>query len=128
MLIVLICLCSNSFFVFQQDQYENVSQHTQKGLDFLERYGHFLRDRASIEVEYAGKLRYLQKYIKNIFLTYKNTEISLYSELSSNMHLTCKVYFVAAQVLDRMPDIYVLGGVFLFNHIKNACWVIKLMF
>lgn len=45
-------------FIFQQDQYDNVSQHTQKGLDFLERYGHFLRDRANIEVEYAGKLRY----------------------------------------------------------------------
>ncbi|CAG7733385.1 unnamed protein product, partial [Allacma fusca] len=38
------------------DQYENVSLHTQKGIDFLERYGSFLRDRASIEVDYATKL------------------------------------------------------------------------
>ncbi|ODN03326.1 Formin-binding protein 1-like [Orchesella cincta] len=43
------------------DQYDNVNQHTQKGIDFLERYGHFLRDRANIEVEYAGKLRKLVK-------------------------------------------------------------------
>jgi Fes/CIP4/EFC/F-BAR domain-containing protein len=49
-------------FLNLQDQYDCVSQHTQKGLEFLERYGHFLRDRASIEVEYAGKLRYIYTF------------------------------------------------------------------
>lgn len=43
------------------DQYENLSVHTQKGIDFLERYGHFVRDRATIECEYAYKLRRLVK-------------------------------------------------------------------
>ncbi|XP_026467891.1 formin-binding protein 1-like isoform X4 [Ctenocephalides felis] len=43
------------------DQYDNLSAHTLKGIDFLERYGHFLRDRCAIENEYAGKLRRLVK-------------------------------------------------------------------
>ena len=40
-----------------QDQFDNLSLHTQKGIDFLERYGHFIRDRCTIEEEYATKLR-----------------------------------------------------------------------
>ncbi|XP_057366986.1 formin-binding protein 1-like isoform X1 [Daphnia carinata] len=43
------------------DQYDNVAAHTQKGIDFLERYGNFIRDRCAIESEYAGKLRRLVK-------------------------------------------------------------------
>lgn len=43
------------------DQYDNLSMHTQKGIDFLERYGHFIRDRCTIELEYASKLRRLVK-------------------------------------------------------------------
>lgn len=43
------------------DQFENLSLHTQKGIDFLERYGHFIRDRCAIEMDYAGKLRRLVK-------------------------------------------------------------------
>ncbi|XP_065089991.1 formin-binding protein 1-like isoform X3 [Ochlerotatus camptorhynchus] len=43
------------------DQYENLATHTQKGIDFLDRYGNFIRDRSAIEVEYAGKLRRLVK-------------------------------------------------------------------
>ncbi|CAH1119335.1 unnamed protein product [Phaedon cochleariae] len=43
------------------DQYDNLSQHTMKGIDFLEKYGQFVRDRATIECEYASKLRRLVK-------------------------------------------------------------------
>ncbi|XP_031357233.1 formin-binding protein 1-like isoform X3 [Photinus pyralis] len=43
------------------DQFENLSAHTLKGIDFLEKYGHFVRDRATIECEYANKLRKLVK-------------------------------------------------------------------
>uniref|UniRef100_A0ABD2W0D1 Formin-binding protein 1-like n=1 Tax=Trichogramma kaykai TaxID=54128 RepID=A0ABD2W0D1_9HYME len=43
------------------DQFDNLSVHTQKGIDFLERYGHFIRDRCAIEEEYATKLRNLVK-------------------------------------------------------------------
>ncbi|CAD6241178.1 GSCOCG00009199001-RA-CDS [Cotesia congregata] len=44
-----------------RDQYDNLSLHTQKGIDFLERYGHFIRDRCKIETEYAANLRRLVK-------------------------------------------------------------------
>jgi len=44
-------------FLWFQDQYETVALHTQKGIDFLEKYGHFIRDRCAIELDYAGKLR-----------------------------------------------------------------------
>ncbi|XP_060527343.1 formin-binding protein 1-like isoform X2 [Cylas formicarius] len=43
------------------DQYDNLSTHTMKGIDYLERIGHFFRDRAAIESEYAYKLRRLVK-------------------------------------------------------------------
>ncbi|XP_064214004.1 cdc42-interacting protein 4 homolog isoform X4 [Tribolium castaneum] len=43
------------------DQYDNLSIHTMKGIDFLEKYGHFVKDRAAIEYEYAAKLRRLVK-------------------------------------------------------------------
>eukprot|EP00096_Caligus_rogercresseyi_P007037 TRINITY_DN2432_c0_g1_i1.p1 TRINITY_DN2432_c0_g1~~TRINITY_DN2432_c0_g1_i1.p1 ORF type:complete len:651 (-),score=227.12 TRINITY_DN2432_c0_g1_i1:616-2568(-) len=43
------------------DQYDNIASHTQKGIDFLEKYGHFIDQRCKIEVEYASKLRRLIK-------------------------------------------------------------------
>uniref|UniRef100_A0A182J533 SH3 domain-containing protein n=1 Tax=Anopheles atroparvus TaxID=41427 RepID=A0A182J533_ANOAO len=44
-----------------QDQFDNLATHTQKGIDFFERFGNFIRDRSAIEVEYALKLRRLVK-------------------------------------------------------------------
>ena len=46
------------FPLFLQDQYDNIAAHTQKGIDFLEKYGHFVDQRTKIEQEYASKLRY----------------------------------------------------------------------
>ena len=43
-------------FLFQ-DQYDSIAAHTQKGIDFLEKYGHFVDQRCKIEQEYASKLR-----------------------------------------------------------------------
>uniref|UniRef100_A0A1B0CCR2 Putative cdc42-interacting protein cip4 n=1 Tax=Lutzomyia longipalpis TaxID=7200 RepID=A0A1B0CCR2_LUTLO len=43
------------------DQYDNLALHTQKGIDFLDKYGSFVRDRCAIELEYASKLRRLVK-------------------------------------------------------------------
>lgn len=40
-----------------QDQYDRLSLHTQKGIEFLDRYGNFIKDRSAIENEYAAKLR-----------------------------------------------------------------------
>lgn len=44
------------------DQYENLAIHTNRGIDFLDRYGQFIKERCSIEHEYAYKLK---KLIKN---------------------------------------------------------------
>lgn len=41
------------------DQYDQIAVHTQKGIDFLEKYGHFVDARTKIEQEYASKLRRL---------------------------------------------------------------------
>ena len=51
-----------------QDQYDNIAVHTQKGIEFLERYGNFIRDRCTIELEYAGKLRFLHQKKKKIII------------------------------------------------------------
>ncbi|KAK0403782.1 hypothetical protein QR680_017119 [Steinernema hermaphroditum] len=43
------------------DQTDIVANHTQKGIDTFEKYGQFVKERASIEEEYATKLRNLVK-------------------------------------------------------------------
>ncbi|KAM3966832.1 formin-binding protein 1-like Cip4 isoform 2-T2 [Aphomia sociella] len=43
------------------DQYENLAAHTNKGIEFLDKYGNFVKERCAIELEYAGKLRRLVK-------------------------------------------------------------------
>ncbi|KAF4520277.1 hypothetical protein B566_EDAN010223 [Ephemera danica] len=43
------------------DQHEALAIHTQKGIEFIEKYGHFIRDRCAIELDYAAKLRRLVK-------------------------------------------------------------------
>ncbi len=46
-------------FSLLQDQYDQIAVHTQKGIDFLEKYGNFVDQRCRIEQEYASKLRYV---------------------------------------------------------------------
>ncbi|XP_048833163.1 formin-binding protein 1-like isoform X3 [Brienomyrus brachyistius] len=43
------------------DQFENLDKHTQWGIDFLERYAKFVRERLEIEQAYAKQLRNLVK-------------------------------------------------------------------
>ncbi|KNC22485.1 hypothetical protein FF38_07236, partial [Lucilia cuprina] len=38
------------------DQYDNLAIHTNKGIEFLDKYANFIRDRLAIETEYAAKL------------------------------------------------------------------------
>lgn len=51
-IINIVSLCS-------QDQYDNLAAHTHKGIDFLDKYGNFVKERCAIELEYAGKLRWI---------------------------------------------------------------------
>ncbi|XP_054714349.1 formin-binding protein 1-like isoform X2 [Uloborus diversus] len=43
------------------DQYDSLSHHTQRGIEFLDKYYSFLKERSSIESEYAYKLKKLVK-------------------------------------------------------------------
>ncbi|VDI61525.1 formin-binding protein 1 [Mytilus galloprovincialis] len=43
------------------DQYDTVAVHTQKGVDFCERFTNFLKERSHIEFEYAKNLKRLVK-------------------------------------------------------------------
>uniref|UniRef100_A0A6Q2WPG1 Uncharacterized protein n=1 Tax=Esox lucius TaxID=8010 RepID=A0A6Q2WPG1_ESOLU len=45
----------------QNDQFENLDKHTQWGIDFLERYAKFVKERVEIEQTYAKQLRNLVK-------------------------------------------------------------------
>ncbi|KOB77109.1 Formin-binding protein 1-like protein, partial [Operophtera brumata] len=40
------------------DQYDNLATHTHRGIEFLDKYGAYVKERCAIELEYAGKLRY----------------------------------------------------------------------
>uniref|UniRef100_A0A8C4Z030 Formin binding protein 1a n=1 Tax=Gadus morhua TaxID=8049 RepID=A0A8C4Z030_GADMO len=43
------------------DQFENLEKHTSWGIDFLERYTKFVKERADIELSYAKQIRNLSK-------------------------------------------------------------------
>lgn len=49
-----LCLC---FFFFKQDQFDNLEKHTQWGIDILEKYIKFVKERTEIELSYAKQLR-----------------------------------------------------------------------
>ncbi|XP_037560115.1 formin-binding protein 1-like isoform X1 [Dermacentor silvarum] len=44
-----------------RDQYDKISQHTHQGLQFLENFSQFIKDRSTIETDYAARLRKLAK-------------------------------------------------------------------
>ncbi|XP_043576337.1 formin-binding protein 1 isoform X13 [Chiloscyllium plagiosum] len=43
------------------DQFDNLEKHTQWGIEFVERYNKFVKDRTEIEISYAKQLRNLSK-------------------------------------------------------------------
>lgn len=45
-------------FFYLQDQFDNLDKHTQWGIDFIERYAKFVKERLDIEQNYAKQLRY----------------------------------------------------------------------
>uniref|UniRef100_A0A7M4G1P3 Formin-binding protein 1-like n=1 Tax=Crocodylus porosus TaxID=8502 RepID=A0A7M4G1P3_CROPO len=47
--------------LFAKDQFDNLDKHTQWGIDFLERYAKFVKERIEIEQNYAKQLRNLVK-------------------------------------------------------------------
>ncbi|XP_071621995.1 formin-binding protein 1 isoform X17 [Heliangelus exortis] len=51
------CLCCRK----QKDQFDNLEKHTQWGIDVLEKYIKFVKERTEIELSYAKQLRNLSK-------------------------------------------------------------------
>ncbi|XP_043354682.1 formin-binding protein 1 isoform X11 [Dermochelys coriacea] len=51
----------NYLFVSLQDQFDNLEKHTQWGIDVLEKYIKFVKERTEIEISYAKQLRNLSK-------------------------------------------------------------------
>ncbi|XP_023706707.1 formin-binding protein 1-like isoform X2 [Cryptotermes secundus] len=76
------------------DQYETIALHTQKGIDFLEKYGHFIRERCAIEMEYASKLR---KLVKNYQPKKKDEEDYQYSPCRAFKHVMTEINDLAGQ-------------------------------
>nr|XP_033816208.1 formin-binding protein 1 isoform X11 [Geotrypetes seraphini] len=50
-----------SGLLYVPDQFENLEKHTQWGIDFLEKYIKFVKERTEIEINYAKQLRNLSK-------------------------------------------------------------------
>ncbi|XP_061148980.1 formin-binding protein 1 isoform X15 [Syngnathus typhle] len=44
-----------------KDQFDNLEKHTQWGIDFLEKYAKFVKERSEIEISYAKQIRNLSK-------------------------------------------------------------------
>eukprot|EP00063_Salmo_salar_P019997 XP_013994832.1 PREDICTED: formin-binding protein 1-like isoform X3 [Salmo salar] len=43
------------------DQFDNLEKHTQSGIEFVERYSKFVKERSEIEISYAKQIRNLSK-------------------------------------------------------------------
>ncbi|XP_013783960.1 formin-binding protein 1 homolog isoform X4 [Limulus polyphemus] len=76
------------------DQYDNLGAHTQRGIDFLDKYGQFIKDRCSIEGEYASKLRRL---VKNYQPKKKEEEDYQFSSCKAFLHMLNEVGDMAGQ-------------------------------
>jgi hypothetical protein len=48
-------------FFFLKDQFDNISKYTEKSIQFCEKYESFLKDRCTIEDDYAKSLKKLTK-------------------------------------------------------------------
>ncbi|XP_063066956.1 formin-binding protein 1 isoform X4 [Engraulis encrasicolus] len=48
-------------FTATKDQFDNLEKHTQWGIDFVERYTKFVKERSEIELNYAKQIRNLSK-------------------------------------------------------------------
>ncbi|CAD5113680.1 DgyrCDS2842 [Dimorphilus gyrociliatus] len=74
-----------NFGVHLWDQYENLSQYTDKGIIFLEDIIKFLRGRIKIEIEYAKELK---KLVKSHISTNKKKEDSYYTFTHATAFIT----------------------------------------
>lgn len=76
------------------DQFENIAIHTQKGLEFCEKYSHFVKERCAIEKEYAAKLK---KLVKSYQPKKKEEDDYVFTITKSFLKMTNEVNDMAGQ-------------------------------
>ncbi|XP_043914079.1 formin-binding protein 1 [Protopterus annectens] len=74
-----------------QDQYDNLEKHTQWGIEFLDKYTKFVKERAEIEYSYAKQLRNLSKK----YQPKKNSK-----EEEDQKYTSCKSFLTTLQELN----------------------------
>ncbi|XP_017070986.1 formin-binding protein 1-like isoform X7 [Drosophila eugracilis] len=96
------------------DQNENLAIHTNRGIDALDKYANFLRDRVAIETEYAGKLRRL---VKNYQPKKKEEEDNEFTSMQAFRNLLKEVGDLAGQreVVSESLQLQIIAGVTLLS-------------
>ncbi|XP_034483578.1 formin-binding protein 1-like [Drosophila innubila] len=96
------------------DQYDNLSIHTNRGIEVLDKYANFLRDRVAIETEYAGKLRRL---VKNYQPKKKEEEDNEFTSRQAFRNLLKEVGDLAGQreVVSETLQVQIIQGVALLS-------------
>ncbi|XP_037719275.1 formin-binding protein 1-like isoform X7 [Drosophila subpulchrella] len=96
------------------DQNDNLAIHTNRGIDALDKYANFLRDRVAIETEYAGKLRRL---VKNYQPKKKEEEDNEFTSMQAFRNLLKEVGDLAGQreVVSESLQLQIIAGVTLLS-------------
>ncbi|BFF98233.1 formin-binding protein 1-like [Drosophila madeirensis] len=97
-----------------RDQNDNLAIHTNRGIDALDKYANFLRDRVAIETEYAGKLRRL---VKNYQPKKKEEEDNEFTSMQAFRNLLKEVGDLAGQreVVSESLQLQIIQGVTLLS-------------
>lgn len=59
LLFVFVWFIHHGFSLCLQDQFDNLEKHTQWGIEFVERYTKFVKERSEIEINYAKQIRWV---------------------------------------------------------------------
>ncbi|KAM3874520.1 formin-binding protein 1 [Diretmus argenteus] len=73
------------------DQFDNLEKHTQSGIDFVERYTKFVKERSEIEASYAKQIRSLSKK----YQPKKNSR-----EEEENKYTSCRAFLTTLNELN----------------------------
>lgn len=101
------------------DQYENISCHTHKGIEFLDKFGSFVKERCAIETEYASKLRRL---VKNHQFKKKDEEDQQFTYLKAFMMMLQEITDLAGQhevIAENMMGVIVKQIAILVKEMKE---------
>ncbi|XP_030372562.1 formin-binding protein 1-like isoform X3 [Scaptodrosophila lebanonensis] len=96
------------------DQYDNLSIHTNRGIEALDKYASFVRDRVAIESEYATKLRRL---VKNYQPKKKEEEDNEFTSIQAFRNLLKEISDLAGQreVVSETLQLQIIQGVTLLS-------------